>query len=564
MPELSRVALTQLPTGVPGLDEVLGGGLPEFSFNLIAGTPGTGKTTLAHQIMFTLASPERPALYFTMLGEPPLKMLRYQQQMSFFDPAAVGKFIHFVDLSDIVLDQDLAAVLEAIIEQIEARNPGIVVVDSFQTIVRGTSAGTVPPMSLQRFVQSLAVHLTSWQATTFLIGEYLELQSVGNPVFTVADGILWLSQQTDRNSSVRKLQIVKSRGQAPMPGLHTFRINENGLQVFPRMSLAVGMGAELPEQPRGRLTTGVAGFDPLLGGGIPAGDVLLVSGPSGTGKSVLATQFIAAGARAGEPGVIAVFEEHPKEYMRRADDLGFGLSALEREGRVAIIYLRPLDLSPDEALYAIREAVARIGATRVVIDSLSGFELALAPTFRQEFRESLYRLVGALTGAGITVLLTTEITQSSSDFRFSPYVISFLADDVILLRYIEIAGQLRKSLSVVKMRDSDHSKELRMYEITAQGLFVQESLRGYQGVRTGGPDVADGVRSLAYPGLTRQESGVLWALIELGEATIETLVLRTGLVESALSDALARLVGLGYALQLKDEPEAAYRAVAQI
>jgi circadian clock protein KaiC len=132
----SRVPITLLPTGVPGFDDVLGGGLPEYSFNLIAGTPGTGKTTLAHQIMFELASPERPALFFTVLGEPPVKMLRYQQQMEFFDAAKIGESIHFIDLSDVVIEQDLSQVLATIIELVEERDPGVVIVDSFQTIVR--------------------------------------------------------------------------------------------------------------------------------------------------------------------------------------------------------------------------------------------------------------------------------------------------------------------------------------------------------------------------------------------------------------------------------------------
>ena len=555
-----RVAIATLPTGVPGLDAVLGGGLPEYSFNLIAGTPGTGKTTLAHQIMFALASPERPALFFTVLGEPPLKMLRYQQQMEFFDAGKIGECVHFVDLGDVVIEQDLSQVLETIVSHVEKRSPGIVIVDSFQTIVRAATAVTDYPMSLQRFVQSLAVHLTSWQATTFLIGEQMEIEMRGNPVFTVSDGIIWLSQSTDRNSSVRKLQVVKSRGQAPMPGLHTFRISQEGIQVFPRMS-RTERGVE-PTEARGRITTGVEGLDALIGGGIPAGDALLISGPSGTGKSVLARQFITAGARIGEPGVIAVFEEHPREYLRRANDLGMELEQLERQGAVKVIYLRPLDLSPDEALSAIREAVAKLGARRVVIDSLSGFELALAPTFRQDFRESLYRLVGALTGTGITVLLTMEIVQSSEDLRFSPYVISFLADNIILLRYVEIAGQLHKNLSVVKMRNSNHSKDFWLYEITTQGMIVRGQLRDYRGISTGAAELRDGQRPVIYSGLTDQETGVLQALIELGAATPAALAQRTGLPTLNLSAALERLINLEYAIRRGNEPEVAYVPVA--
>ena len=477
-----RVAITRLPTGVPGLDEVLGGGLPEYSFTLIAGAPGTGKTTLAHQALFSLASPERRALYFSVVGEPMLKMLRYQQQMAYFDPAKVGDSIRFINLSDAVLTHDLDQVLADIVRQVEETSPGLVVLDSFHNIAH-LAAGREPGgRDVQGFVQRLALHLTSWQATTFLLGNYAEQELRDNPVFTVADGVLWLSQVADHNSVVRKLQVVKMRGQEPMPGLHTVRLDQAGLQVFPRISLDREQAA--PLRPPGRIVTGVPGLDALVGGGLPTGDAVLVSGPSGVGKSVLSAQFIAAGVRQGEPGVIAVFEEHPQEYMRRAQSLGLDLEEMVRQGRLAVIYIRPLDLSPDETLLAIRTAVARVGARRVAIDSVSGFELALAPDFRQDFRESLYRLVGALTGTGITVLMTMEIVQTSGELRLSPYIISFLSDDIILLRHAEIAGQLRKSLAVIKMRNSDHSKELWLYDITEQGLIVRQSLRDARGTGT--------------------------------------------------------------------------------
>lgn len=557
MSELPRVEINMLPTSIPGLDEVLGGGLPEFSFNLIEGSPGTGKTTLAHQIMFGLASPERTALYFTVMGEPPLKMLRYQQQMSFYAPSRIGESIQFIDLSTVVMEHDLAEVLATIIRHVEENSPSIVIVDSFQTIARAVNKRTESHMDMPRFVQSLAVHLTSWQATTFLIGENMESEFRPNPVFTVADGIIQLTQITDRNSSVRMMKVVKSRGQAPMPGLHTFRITPDGLRVYPRMSMAIREDA--PETPTERALTGVPGLDTLVGGGIPAGDVLLVSGASGTGKSVLATHFVAAGAQADDPGVIAVFEEHPREYLERARSLGIDLEELERQGRVKILYLRPLDLSPDETLDAIRQAVAEIGARRVVIDSVSGFELALAPVFRQDFRESLYRLVASLTGIGVTVLLTMEIVQDGRELRFSPYIVSFLSDNILLLSYVEIEGQLLKSLSVVKMRKSDHSKEYWLYEIAEHGMLVGESLTNYQRIGTGVPELRRRVPGHIVSGLTVAESAVLHALIELGEANAESLAAFTGLSEADVTGAMQRIISIGYAIQEASETDSVYR-----
>ncbi|NNJ09573.1 AAA family ATPase [Chloroflexales bacterium ZM16-3] len=565
MTEHQRMSFPLLSTGVPGLDEVLGGGIPEFSFNLITGTPGAGKSTLAHQIIFATASFERPALYFTVMGEPPIKVLRHQQQMSFFDIAKVGQSIHFIDLTELAITQGLGPVLEQIVQQVEALNPRIVVVDSFQAAMRASGAAECDPMNLQVFTQRLAVHLTILQATTFLIGTYLDEGQQNNPVLTIADGVFVLSQSIDRNSVVRKLQVVKSRGHGTMPGLHTFRISQAGLRVFPRASIAVA--EQHQARSLGRGTTGVEGLDDLLGGGIPLGDAVLVSGPSGSGKSVLAAQFIAAGARQGEPGVIAVFEEHPSDYVRRALSLGIDLAGLEQAGVLKIIYIRPLDLSPDETLFEIREAVQAIRAKRVVIDSLTGFELALAPTFRTDFRESLYRLVGSLTGTDIMVLMTMEIVQSATDLRLSPYVISFLADNIILLRYVEIAGELRKSLRVIKMRNSDHSSHLWQYEITAQGMIVRESLMGY-GISTGTGSSPSSERvedeRRIYPGLTAQELIVLHGLIALQGTSAQPLAQRIGLPEGPiLTAALDRLISLRYAIRRDEADGAIYWPVAQ-
>jgi circadian clock protein KaiC len=470
-PARGRVAIRQLPTGVRGLDEILGGGLPEFSFNVIAGAPGCGKTTLAHQFVFANATPRRPALYFTVLGEPALKMLRYQQQYSFFDSAKLNDSIRFINLSETVVERDLDSVLAEITQQVEAANPGVVVVDSFRTALRKTAAaGGGAEMELQSFIQRLAMLLTSFQATTFLIGEYTEGEMRDNPVFTVADGLLLLSQVVERNSVVRKLQIIKLRGQASVPGLHTIRIGNYGLQAFSR---TLGLANRKVASPTRRcLSTGIRDLDELLGGGIPEGDSLLIAGPSGTGKSVLATQFIDAGLRRGEPGIIAIFEERPEGYVSRAASLGLNLKAPQQSGKLEILYLRPLDLSVDETMQEILDAVGRTGAKRLAIDSLVGFEMSLAPGFRTDFRESLYRMISALTRSGVTIISTVEIEDSFTSFHFSHYAISFLTDDIIRLRYVEIDGQLRKVLVVVKMRGGNHSKDVREYIIDRRGVVI--------------------------------------------------------------------------------------------
>lgn len=482
----AKVTIRKLPTGVRGLDEILGGGIPEFSFNIIAGTPGCGKTTLAHQFVFANATAKKPALYFTVLGEPPIKMLRYQQQYSFFDASRLGKAVRFINLSDVVAEQDLDAVLEEIIRQVTAVGPGVVVVDSFRTVVRkAMSAGS--ELEMQSFIQRLAQFLTSWEATTFLVGEYDPEELRDNPVFTVSDGLIWLSQLTERNSVVRKLQIFKLRGQASVPGLHTFRIGDDGIQAFSR-TLGLDKFMRVPMRKRKRLSMGVAELDQMMGGGLIEGDSLLIAGPSGTGKSALATQFIGAGLKAGESAILALFEERPPGYTERADSLGMHFKTPMAKGRLEILYLRPLDLSVDQITQEILDAVIRVGAKRLVIDSLVGFEMALAPGFRADFRESLYRMIVALTGAGVTILTTVEVEDSFTALQFSHYTVSFLTDDIIRLRYVEIDGQLRKVMVVIKMRGGNHSKDIREYVITAKGMVVIHPRRtDYHALITGIP-----------------------------------------------------------------------------
>ncbi len=496
----NKVSIRRLKTGVPGLDNLLGGGLPEFSFNLIAGTPGSGKTTLAHQIMFSLASPNNRALFFTVLGEPALKMLRYQQQFPFFDFNKVNESIRFVNLSADLLEGDFARVLSRIAEEVKAYAPGLVFVDSFRSVVQSAKHEEQGASELQRFVQQLGMQMTSWQATTFLIGEYLQPEAEASPVFTVADGILWLSQNVHRNSMVRKIQVVKMRGQAQAPGLHTFRISDTGIQVFPRAIIKPDTATLSTTTGDKRVPMGIPGLDEMLGGGLPVGYSLLVVGPSGSGKTILATEFLAEGVRRGEPGVIAAFEKSPSQLIGNKK-----LYPLVQAGQVGVIDTRSLDLSIDETLHDLIDMINQMQAKRVVIDSLSGFELALAPEFSEDFRGSLYRMIAELTGMGVTILMTSELEDRYTDLRFSPFGSAFLADAIIVQRYIEIVGQFKRAFSIVKVRGSQHSKDIRLFNITDEGIIIGETLSEYAGIMTGHPTVSSPLGKLAVGGGNEQK-----------------------------------------------------------
>lgn len=474
----TKVDILQLATGVPGLDELLGGGLPQYSFTLIAGVPGCGKTTLAHQMMFALATPECPALFLTILGEPPLKMLRYQQQFDFFDTDALNQSVRFVNLSDETLAGDLDAVLKRINDEVSKYQPAFVFVDSFRSVLRSSSQAADTRNRLEHFVQELAMIMTSWRATTFLIGEYAEAGD-NNPVFTVADGIIWLRQSVQRNSMVRKIEIGKMRGQASLPGLHSFRISRQGIRIFAPVSIP---DEEETDESIPRALLGIPRLDEMLGGGLPRGYSLLVAGPSGSGKSILAATFLAEGARRGETGVIAAFEQRPGRKSRSPV-----LAELVKSGVVSVINTGSPDLSMDEVLVLLITEIRRTKATRVVLDSLSGFELALAPTFRADFREAMLRLVTTLTDAGTTVVMTSELEDRYTDLRFSPYGTAFLTDAIVVQRYIEVESRLRRLIAVVKVRGSEHSDELREYTIDQDGLHIGEMLVRQEGLLGGRP-----------------------------------------------------------------------------
>jgi circadian clock protein KaiC len=463
-----KVDLRLLATGVPGLDTILGGGLPELSFNIIGGAPGSGKTTFAQQIMFGLASPTRKALFFSAMGEPPAKMLRYQQQFDFFDFDKIGDSVNFISLAPQVEEGNYGAVLAQILEKVRMHAPSLVFIDSFRSFVQGARGDHVEVAALQSFVQHLVAHMTTWNATSFLIGEYTSNEADQNPIFTVADGLLWLNQYVQRNAMSRKMQVIKMRGQQQRPGLHAFRIGHAGLEIFPRILPAPEpIGAEPPiKTPLGRLSSGVPVLDEMMGGGIPAGYSVLLAGPTGSGKTMLSTEFLAAGAAAGETGVIALFERSPSPMMN------VRLDALVRSGQVALMSVRALDLSIDEILHELLLLIDSVGATRVVLDSLTGFELAMAPEYREDFRESLYRMATVLGAKGVTVLMTSEMEDRFQELRFSPYGSAVLADVVIMQRYVESQSELRTVISVVKVRGSKHSRQIRTFEIDDEGQVL--------------------------------------------------------------------------------------------
>lgn len=480
---MSNETITLLKTGVPGLDSLLGGGLPEFSFNLIGGAPGSGKTTFCQQIMFALANPERRAIFFTAIGEPPLKMLRYQQQFDFFDTEKIEESIRFVNLGAEVVEGSFEKILARIVKEVRDFSPSLVFVDSFRSIISKNFNNDVTESSVQKFGQYLAMQMTNWQATTFLIGEYVASETHSNPIFTIADSIIWFTQNIDRNAMVRKMGILKMRGRAQTPGMHTFRITSAGIEIFPRKLLQSQDGDKGPSA--NRLSTGSAGLDEMLDGGLPEKYSLLVVGPSGSGKTVLGTEFIREGARKGQPGLLisvggssmCIINDKLDEYIA--------------QGLVHVMDLYSIDLSIDEVLHDALALIEKHNIKRVFFDSLSGFELALAPEFRDNFRNSLYRMTSALTSMGVTVIMSTELEDRFTELSFSSFGNAFLMDGIVLMRYVELGGELGRILSVVKLRGINHNKQIKLFEINNNGIDIRGDLNNYKGLLVGQAAIFD-------------------------------------------------------------------------
>ena len=476
-----KVRLGSLATGVPGLGVLLGGGLTEYSFTLIAGAPGSGKTTLAHQIMFSLANAERRAIFFTVLGEPPLKMLRYQQQFSFFDMAKVGPCIRYVNLADDLRAGHFNGVLERMMREVEDFGPSLVFVDSFRSVVQSARAGNEGLTDLQQFVQELGSRMATWQATTFLIGEYSQADVEANPIITVADGMMTLYQAEEDNSALRKLRVNKMRGQGHMTGAHTMRIADDGIRVYPRLLPPLADDRVPVDRNPRRIPTGTAGVDELMHGGLPQGHTLLVSGPTGAGKTIMATRFLQAGVALGEKGV-ALFFEKGTARLRNAE-----LAEIIQDGHVTILESRSLSLSAEELMDEMCTAIDRSGATRVVIDSLSEIGLFLAPEVRKDLRVAVFRTLTELAKRGVSALVTVGMEDDYTRLTFSPDEMCFLTDAVLSLRFVEYEGSLRKYMTVVKVRGVDHSSELREYKITGQGIEVHALPPQLNGIMVGRP-----------------------------------------------------------------------------
>jgi circadian clock protein KaiC len=476
----NRRQMERMATGNAALDRLLGGGLPARSVNVIAGEPGAGKSLFALQMLFHLARQGKKGLYLTTLSEPSLKLVNYMQQFSFFEERFIDREIVFADLGSVIRSKGLNAMLTEITDRVEREEPAIVVIDSFKAIrdILDDSVG------VRTFVYDLGIHMATWGATSLLVGEYTEGEISDYAEFAIADGILRFINRRNDLTAVREVEILKLRGAAYITGRHFFEINSDGLRFFPRVQSPETIGAE-PIAPGKRVATGVHGLDKMLGGGLPSASATVVQGGTGTGKTLLGLHFLLEGARREEPGLLFTLEETPEQLRAIAQGFGWDLRPLEERGLLTLSYVSPVELSTDWFLDRVLTEVKQRGVRRAVLDSLTS--LAVGVVSERRFKELVYSFTKHFRALDVTLSMNMEIAELLGSVQLSGYGISFAADNVIQLKYIELEGRLERGISVLKVRGARHATDVRRMSLEGSGIEIGSPFKGMHGVLTGLP-----------------------------------------------------------------------------
>lgn len=550
MSRLGHRTLEKINTGVPGFDDVLSGGVPKLSINIIAGPPGSGKTIFVQQLIYVNTRPDRRALYLTTLSEPSLKMLHYLQKFSFFAAEKVGSQVMYLDIGEIIRERGLEDTIEIILHHVQEYQPAIVVIDSFKAIHDMTK----DPIEVRKFSYDLSIRLTTWAVTAFFVGEYSQEDIEHEPIFAVADGIIRFHNDAQGLYNQRYVSILKLRGEEYFTGMHPFTISDAGLKVYPRIRTSDHVFDDTIDH--GRISMGISDLDMMVAGGLPRGTATMVAGGAGTGKTLLGLHFIAAGFEKNEPGVIVTFQENPGQLYQIAKSFGWDLRSFQERGLLVHLYHSPVEIQPDIHARHIKDAVDQIGARRVLIDSIKDIEIATRHKVR--FKDYIYALVNEFKVRGITTFLTNEISEIFGSFHLSEYGVSFIADNIILLRYVELASNVGRALNVLKVRGSQHSKEIRSFEITNNGIRIGGLVQAVTGVLTGTPMV---VESLVLQHLPVRSRYILDTIKQAGGAcTLAELVEICGLSSHDLSHELGELQQQGIVIVAQKDHGDIYKA----
>jgi circadian clock protein KaiC len=450
----------RLESGSARLDSILGGGFQLNGINLIVGHPGSGKTIVAQQYLFHNATEEKPALYLSTVSEPLDKLLHYGQSLEFFDASAVGSRVFYDDLGRTLNEEGLSGVLGRLKEQLRELRPSLLVIDSFKALRDYAH----DEETFRRFLHELAGLLSALPVTTFWIGEYDGAAPMQAPEFAVADAIVALGTDSGAERAAFAIQVLKLRGSGFIAGRHAYRLSSKGILVYPRMAdhEAVADYALNFE----RTTSGVELLDQMLTEGLRHGSSTLVAGPSGSGKTLLGLHFAFSGARLGENCILATFQENPVQLEQALRGYSWSLE----EPGIELMYRPPIDLYLDEWVYDLLDTVDRIGASRVVIDSLGDLRAVCSDEIR--FREYVYSLLQRCALRNVSVIMTQEVNELFGVTRLSEFGISHLSDNVVLLQFLRGDSEIKRAVTVLKTRGSAHDPRIRQFDITSAGFVL--------------------------------------------------------------------------------------------
>lgn len=458
-----RRDIARVPTGIENLDAILRGGIPRGAAIIVTGAPGSGKTIFCQQTCFHNASPRSRVLCFNTLSEPTAKTFRHLQQFAYFDAEKIGRSVEFVDLGLILRTEGLEAASALIMRHVKKNKPKIVVIDSFKVFDERARSSE----EFRKFGYELVVNLMAWETTCFLVGEYGPEEYERNSLFSIVDGLIVLSQRESLGEHQRFLKVIKMRGTDHSRDQHPFVIRPEGLKVFaPR----VGIRREVrPAPDEGRCRTGIARFDELLGPGIPWGSSLLVGGVAGTGKTVLSLEFAYRGALAGEKGIVFSFEETEERLLATAAGMGWDLEREIERGMIEIVFIPQPDIMVEANLVMMAERIAKMGARRVVVDSVSVFLHKVDDP--QLSREKVFHLCSVVQNAQAVGFFSADIPYGSRQVSRLG-VEETVVDGVVILSSTEEGLERQRYIEVYKLRNTPHLKGRHSMSIAEGGISI--------------------------------------------------------------------------------------------
>jgi circadian clock protein KaiC len=459
------LAIERLRTGNPNLDQVLHGGFPMNTINVVMGAPGTGKTILAEQLVFANATTDSPALYLTTLSEPQDKFIQHGQTYGFFDSARVGETVFYEDLGMMVRERGIGALAEIVTELLTQLKPRLIVIDSFKALNELIET----PQERRTILFDLASVLTAYLCTTFLIGEYSNEMMTDLPEFAIADSILLLLKHATGVREQRFLRVEKLRGSGSIPGMHAFNISQDGIELFPRLltpKVSPVYTANLE-----RVNTGVAGLDDMIEKGFWRGSTTLVTGPTGSGKTIIGLHFIREGVLNNEPGVYVGFQENPVQLSRVMRHFDWDPEVLLKNENFELMYRSPVEMQLDSVAYELFSRVREGRVKRVVIDAIGDLKKGSADT--QRFSDFMYALTQWFATENVTCLLLYELHNLFDAPQISDEEISNMSDNIVLL-YFTRGVETARTIRIIKTRASAHDHREHKLEITSSGVSVKK------------------------------------------------------------------------------------------